>query len=306
MTSIGFYERRKEIKPVDFDRRVAQRRNKVNSIMVEQRRMASQIRRYEREGFKVSVRIKIQKIEIPGYTYNISPEGLLVISDIHLKPGTPTILQFSFGENVSSLNISGQVLLCRLFENGQSQKQAIVIKFPGIRSFEQKLLAASIQELKQFPAVYEKSSLKILVVMEIPVREKTDFVERRQFELPLSFSDRRRDQRRKKTLPVLQERRECLREDNQGLLSLIETLKIGSLRIHPRQGIKIVLAEIAGVNPDSVEESTKIRSLGLDSFQMIELLAAIEAAYKIILDEEAVLRIVTVGDLIDLIDGCLV
>lgn len=305
MISTTFFERRKESRQVNFDRRVVQRRKEVKSITLEQRRLASQTRHSERNAFKVPALIKIHKIEIPGYTYDISQEDLLVISDTPLSPGTPTLLQFSFGENVSSLNISGQVLLCRLVENGESHQQAIVIKFTGIQSFEQKLLTSSIQELKQIPTMYEKSSLKILVVMEVPAQEKTDFIERRQFELPLSFPDRRKDQRRKKNIPGLQERRECLREDKNGLLSLIETLKIGSLRIHPRLSIKIVLAEIAGIKPNEVEESTEIRSLGLDSFQMIEMLAAIETAYKITLDEETVLQLITVRDLIDLIHGCM-
>jgi acyl carrier protein len=124
------------------------------------------------------------------------------------------------------------------------------------------------------------------------------YFERRQFHLPISFPDRRLRERRVKNIPPLEERRELLKE---GKVAILETLHIDPLTVSPREGIKIVLGQIAGMDPSSVQESTQIRSLGLDSFQMVEMLAAIETVYGVtFLDDGAILRVSTVGDLVDL------
>jgi acyl carrier protein len=125
------------------------------------------------------------------------------------------------------------------------------------------------------------------------------YFERRQFELPISFPDRRKSERRVRNVPTLEERREQLQE---GKLAILESLHIDPLTVAPRDGIKIVLGQIAGIAPSAVQEITQIRSLGLDSFQMVEMLAAIETVYNVtFLDDGAILRVSTVGDLVDLI-----
>lgn len=163
--TVAFYERRKEAKPVEVDdrRQIAERRNGAKPISPEQRRLASQIRRYEREAFKIPVRLRLRDKEISGFTHDISPEGLLVFSDTNLSPGTPMTLQFTFGENVCSLNISGQVLFCRTVMKEGSLKQAIGITFSAIRDFEQTILTSAVQELRKNAATQEKSLLSILV-----------------------------------------------------------------------------------------------------------------------------------------------
>jgi acyl carrier protein len=125
------------------------------------------------------------------------------------------------------------------------------------------------------------------------------YFERRQFELPISFPDRRKCERRVRNVPPLEERREQLKE---GKLAILESLHIDPLTVAPREGIKIVLGQIAGIDPGAVQEIMQIRSLGLDSFQMVEMLAAIETVYSVtFLDDGAILRVSTVGDLVDLL-----
>ena len=80
MISTAFYERRKETKPVGVDKRqIAERRAQEKAISPEQRRLASQIRRYEREAFKIPVRLKMQEQEVSGYTHDMSPELVSIL-----------------------------------------------------------------------------------------------------------------------------------------------------------------------------------------------------------------------------------
>lgn len=126
MASTVFYQRRKQSIAIDInDRRIVQRRDQEKAVSQERRRLASQVRRYGRESFKIPVCLETQDKEVSGYTQDISPEGLLVFTDAVLNTGTPLTLQFSFGENVCYLNISGQVVFCRLAENGEIPRQAI-------------------------------------------------------------------------------------------------------------------------------------------------------------------------------------
>jgi len=300
-----FYERRREHKQVEFDqRRILRRENNAKIHTDEQRRLATLVRRHQREAFRIPVRFMLNGKDFPGYTHDISPEGLLVFTETSLSAGTPMTLQFSFGQNVCHLNVSGQVVFCHLAENGESLRQAIGIKFSAIREFEQKILTSAVQELEQDAIKQEKSLLNILVSTDTLALEAGDFsnFDRRKFELPVSFSTRRKEPRRKKNIPAMKERR--LIENEQGPLKALK-IKIAALQTPPRESIKVILGEISGIDPNTVEESTKIRSLGLDSFQMIEMLAAVETVYNISLDEGAILRVVTIRDLIDQIETCL-
>jgi acyl-CoA dehydrogenase len=174
MTATVFYERRKVSRPIDFsNRRIVKRRKQEIAVSEEQRRLASQVRRYEREAFKIPVRLKVQEKEIAGYTHDVCPEGLLVFADTRLSAGTPMSLKFSFGEHVCHLNVSGQVVFCRLSEHGGKTRHAIGIKFSGVQDFEKKILTSAIEELKHSPATQEKSLLKILVSSDALAQEIT-------------------------------------------------------------------------------------------------------------------------------------
>src|SRR3990172_12464904 len=175
MISTAFYERRNESRQVHFgDRRITQRRNHEKAVSLEHRRLASQIRRYERETFKIPVCLQVQGREICGFTHDISPEGLLVFIDRVLNAGTAMSLKFSFGENVCHLNVAGQVVFCRSVEKEGSPWQAVGIKFSAIRDIEKKILTSAVQELKHSPALQEKSLLNILVSTDTLAHEITD------------------------------------------------------------------------------------------------------------------------------------
>src|SRR5947209_6328647 len=100
---------------------------------------------------------------IAGYTKALTQDGLRLISASSLKPGTPLNLQFSFGENVCYLNLSGQVALCTQSGKSPSDAYDIQIRFSAIREWEQKILISAIEALKQSSRMQEKSLVKIQV-----------------------------------------------------------------------------------------------------------------------------------------------
>ncbi|MBI3597306.1 MAG: beta-ketoacyl-ACP synthase II [Nitrospirae bacterium] len=176
MGSTVFYERRKGHKQVEFDqRRILRRSNNEKIHTAEQRRLATLVRRFQREAFRIPVRFRVQEKVFSGYTHDISPEGLLVFTETSLSAGTPIALQFSFGQNVCHLNVSGQIVFCRLAEHGESLQQAIGIKFSAIREFEQKILTSAVQELEQDAIKQEKSLLNILVSTDTLAQEAAGF-----------------------------------------------------------------------------------------------------------------------------------
>lgn len=134
----------------------------------------SQARQYERESFKIPIRIQIQKKEISGYTHDISPGGLLIFSDAILSSGTPMALQFSFGD-ICYLNVSGQVVFCHQVQNEGSSLYSSGIKFAAIREWEQKILTSAVQELKQNATTQEKSLLSIQVSTDTISTEAAEF-----------------------------------------------------------------------------------------------------------------------------------
>lgn len=331
MNSTVFYDRRNENKQVSFkNRRVAERRRRPNILTQEQRRLVSQVRRQNRESLKIPVTLQADGKEISGYTEDLGPGGLRVFAGSNLSATAPMTLKFSFGENSCQLNISGQVAFCRLSENGTVPRQAIGIKFSAVTDFEQKILSAAVKALQQDALLRERSSLSILVSNDAGAlvrsnrsggQEKerkphsfemhidsgstnqldslSSFLGRRRFELPVSFPNRRKEPRRNKRLPVHQEKR--LVEKERGEFESLKAKIVSSNGSH-REGIKLILGQISGIDPRVVDESTEIRSLGLDSFQMIEMMAGIETVYNMTIDDGAILRIVTILDLINLIE----
>jgi pyrroloquinoline quinone (PQQ) biosynthesis protein C len=116
-----------------------------------------------RTALKIHFELPVQHKVIAGYTKDITPAGLELISDSSLKPGTPVNLQFTFGENVCYLNLSGQVALCTQHRESASDAYEIQIKFSRIREFEQKILVSAIEALKQSSPMQEKSLVKMQV-----------------------------------------------------------------------------------------------------------------------------------------------
>jgi 3-oxoacyl-[acyl-carrier-protein] synthase-3 len=131
----------------------------------------AQSRSLERYNVKIRFRLQKEGKEVVGYSQNISPGGLQVISTIVLNAGTPLAIQCSFGE-VGYLNVSGQVVYCRadIHDN-----HTIGIKFSALRDWEEKILTSAVQELNQSPATQEKSLLTMLVSEDTMALEAADF-----------------------------------------------------------------------------------------------------------------------------------
>ena len=74
-------------------------------------------------------------------------------------------------------------------------------------------------------------------------------------------------------------------------------------RIENRQRMRQVLAQIARIEKDSFSEDSRIREdLGVDSLMAMETLAALETIYDIEIDVSRVVEVVTVGDMMNLIE----
>lgn len=170
--TLRFYERRKQSSLIDFnDRRMTERRKQDLTCSLDLRRLASQVRRYERNGFKIPVRLQIDGKEISGHTQNISSEGLLIFSDIALNPGTPMDLHFSFKEGVSFLKLSGRVVFCRFVEQDGSSQRALGINFSGIRDVEQMVLASAVRTYKDKNMPHDASLLSIDIFKDTLAQE---------------------------------------------------------------------------------------------------------------------------------------
>jgi len=116
-----------------------------------------------KETVKILFKLPVQDKVIAGYTKALTQDGLRLISASPLKRGTPLSLQFSFGENVCYLNLSGQVTLCTQSGKSASDAYDIQIKFSAIREWERKILISAIEALKQSSRMEEKSLVKIQV-----------------------------------------------------------------------------------------------------------------------------------------------
>ena len=112
---------------------------------------------------RIPFELPVRDKAIAGYTKALTQEGLRVTSASSLKPGTPLNLQFSFGENVCYLNLSGQVALCTQSEQSASDAYEIQIKFSAIREWERKILISAIEALQKSSRMQEKSLVKIQV-----------------------------------------------------------------------------------------------------------------------------------------------
>lgn len=78
--------------------------------------------------------------------------------------------------------------------------------------------------------------------------------------------------------------------------TLVKTSKI-------KKDIKKLVAEIARMDVKKIKDSASIRDdLGVDSLAAMEILAAIEKRLGIVIDEAKAFDVVTVGDLIDLVE----
>lgn len=165
-----FYDRRKSSAQLQIeDRRNGERRKLFQVYSPERRRLASQVRRYEREAFKIPVHLDLgDKREETGYTHDISPEGLMMFSQAPLSVGMPLALVFSFGENICSLSVAGRVVSSRLVEEGGSLGWVTSVKFSDIQDFERNILTSALREFRKSAPIQKTSLLNVLISKSNP------------------------------------------------------------------------------------------------------------------------------------------
>ncbi len=67
--------------------------------------------------------------------------------------------------------------------------------------------------------------------------------------------------------------------------------------------VREIISEQLGIDVDSVNENSKIiADLGADSLDIVELIMALEDEFGFSVDEDKVQKLVTVGDIVRLID----
>lgn len=68
--------------------------------------------------------------------------------------------------------------------------------------------------------------------------------------------------------------------------------------------VKEIISEQLAIDKDSISENSKvIADLGADSLDIVELIMALEDEFGISVDEDKVQNLVTVGDVVRIIDG---
>ncbi len=73
--------------------------------------------------------------------------------------------------------------------------------------------------------------------------------------------------------------------------------------MHPTQTIIHHLAQLCAIDPAAIREEAWLIEYGLDSVRSLELVLTLERHFAIELPEEEIVRVVTVGDLIRLIES---
>ncbi len=65
--------------------------------------------------------------------------------------------------------------------------------------------------------------------------------------------------------------------------------------------VTMLIAETLEVDADELTETTSFNDLGADSFDMLELVTAMEDEFEVTVDEDGLGEIETIGDAIDVI-----
>lgn len=164
-----FYERRRSEYPIRFsDRRARGRRERVEQVVPERRRLPYQIRRNERDPLKIPAFVVMKGQEGPACTMDIGRGGIRVVCVKPIPLGSPLQLNFSFGENFCYVNVAGEVVYCQNTEGdpgGQSVNvigiRIIGIKFVDVEDFVIKFLMRIEKALKRSRYSEEKATLTI-------------------------------------------------------------------------------------------------------------------------------------------------
>lgn len=67
--------------------------------------------------------------------------------------------------------------------------------------------------------------------------------------------------------------------------------------------VSALVAETLEVDEDAISEELRFEDLGADSFDLLELVTALEDEFGLTLDDDSLASIVTVGDAVDAIQN---
>ena len=161
-----YYERRQRNVPLDSDeRRVSVRRMQNRSFPIDRRRLAMEVRRFERDPLEIPVLLKTEEAEHSCYTQNISPGGISILSLANVDVGSASTLRFYLVDS-PGMKVAGQVVYCRPVELKGSRLYLVGIKLWGINDVEKEMLKSSIEKNHARRLSSGNRLLSIHIVME--------------------------------------------------------------------------------------------------------------------------------------------
>ena len=174
MAAVAYFERRINPANIDFgDRRIKERRNGRLALLIERRRLASQVRRFRREQLSVPVHLAIEGGDSSGSTRDISPEGVNLLSVKRLEPSTALSLQFLFGGNVAYMNLSAMVVYSEQDDSDGGSLYSTGIKFSGLREWEEKIIWSVIENLEKAADSKSEAFVSLTIKKDLLAREAT-------------------------------------------------------------------------------------------------------------------------------------
>ena len=198
-TRAGFHERRQAANLIDFDdRRMEARRRGDLPVQLERRRLPYQTRLHRRVAFKVPTNVEVEGMAYAGEAVDLSPVGLLILSDAPFQRGTALTLHFEFRYNACHLRLAGEVIMVRARENGAPGMNAVGIRFTDVSAFEAGLLTSAIADIETDPAFCKISQLDITLSEDLLVEH---FDENMARSISVA-NDRRNHRRAQEALPV--------------------------------------------------------------------------------------------------------
>jgi len=128
-------------------------------------------RSQQRVNLRIPVHLRILGKEVQGFTHDLSPTGLRVISHTELPVATPMAMQFCFGGETCYAQIAGQVVFCRKHRQDSSTNHEIGIKFAAVREWETRILESVVQVLRDDSETRDNSFLTIRISEDVLARE---------------------------------------------------------------------------------------------------------------------------------------
>ncbi len=198
-TRTGSHERRQAANLIDFDdRRIESRRRSDLPVHVERRRLSYQTRLHRRVAFKAPLSVEVDGRAYAGEAVDLSPVGILILSDAPFERGTALTLHFSFRYNACQVRIAGEVSLVRDRESGATEMKAVGIRFTDVPAFEEGLLASAIADIEANHPFCKMTQVDITLSEDVPVEQ---FDENMARSIAIA-NDRRNDRRAQAALSV--------------------------------------------------------------------------------------------------------